>query len=260
MIQEVLEKGVKVDGSEAIQSLLETIISMVILSRCTDNSDIFDADAAKEKLEKVVGQFNDTQQKAVALLFELEELDRYTLRLHENSYYFDDACAPREDLMQCFDDLEYCIAEIEKTKEDKSQLSVLFTDASDVFRCSLLSLKEAASDSCVQYAQSCFQKLCELSQELKLATLHAIVTDIKIELDRLAKGELNDHIFYKSSPKVKGVRPNPGPRGHFEDRVDGLRKAGDMNAFLEQLGSLTNLYLSSYVPEFGEENQKHVSL
>ncbi|XP_067951456.1 uncharacterized protein [Watersipora subatra] len=99
--------------------------------------------------------------------------------------------------------------------------------------------------------------------------MHELVRSMDIGLRRLAKGELNGFIFYPEEEEAElKARPYPpfeapGTRG-LADIVDAIENPcmpdGENSETIKELfdnwSTLTNVYLSSYVPELAENGPR----
>ena len=260
-MEKVYGKGLKLDARDAVKDILELILTVVILRRSKYESKermVFKAEDAEKALKAFTSQFNETQRCALDLLFELEDLDTQLLTLYKNCFYFGE---DKQELLEILANIGSFISLINEIDPNRANTSKVYRNAVQFYESSLPRINFAISGNAKQLSNEVRGIINRMSQQLKLGTLHEIVTDLNIDMRELANLKLNDQMFYPQDKRKYRYRP-PLPKGarHAEDHVDSIERQAstdaDVDAFFKEMNDLSTAYFSMYIPELGE-NASH---
>ena len=267
--------GVKELARKDIKKALETIIVIVIYNRCYNNVgkaalekaygnagngkiEIYQHIDVKNWLRKYGAGYDKIHPYSVDLLMTLGHLDNIVIKLKDNSHYFSDGECPVERFREKLKHVEDYIAEIIKDKKaDNLPLSRVFTSAAKFFTDNVESLRSGADVSIsTQYHSTLFSLLRKVCRELKLGTLHQMVTDMQMEPEELTDRRLTGHTFHDhvDDPESYEALPLPAEphKRHIEKMIERAMDSEDnedIETFTDNIGTVATVFFSSYIPE-----------
>ncbi|XP_067950421.1 uncharacterized protein [Watersipora subatra] len=260
---QLMGNGLRVNAREALKNMMEIVMSVAIVQRCTNSDEVMDVTEAQKRLENFGVTLDQTQKPLLGLIYDAENLNEIATRLDYQYLSFDEI---RRKFLKAVENVDNGISYLNKQEKNADQkISLYYSEAVQFYNEHREELIQNAKNGDDQITEENHKLLKSACKKLKLGVMHELVRRMDIGLRRLAKGELNGFIFYPEEEEAElKARPYPpfeapGTKG-VEDIVDAIENPrmpdGENSKTIKELfdnwSTLTNVYLSSYVPELAE--------